>query len=105
MAKTASIHPGRWGRSLSWSWSQQVPPVALDIEKDGHASVLLIPWRGDEAYASRHHAGISGLEVIYAQEQSHPAGELAPHRLKLLLAVGARQQDARLAAFGTNHHP
>ncbi len=45
------------------------------------------------------------VEVVDAEEEADPAGRLLPDRRRLVVAVGAREQDAGLGAGWANHDP
>src|SRR5262249_47930484 len=85
--------------------SQQVPPVALEIQKHCKSTVGLIArWR-DEPDTSGDHALVSRIEVVNSQEHSDAAAKLLPHNACLRVAIGTRKQDAGLARMGANHDP
>ena len=86
-------------------WSEQIPPVPLEIQEHRNAAVWLIARRRDKLHAGRHHPLVSGLEIVDAQEQADPSGELLAHDACLPVAVGTREQDAGLPSGGTNDHP
>jgi hypothetical protein len=64
-----------------------------------------IARRRDEPYSSGNHALVSSIEVIDAQEHADATGELLAYNACLLVAVGAREQNACLARVRTNHDP
>ena len=52
-----------------------------------------------------NHSLVGGIEVIDAKEQTDAASELLAHTVRLVLAVGTREQNTGLASIGTNHNP
>jgi hypothetical protein len=56
-------------------------------------------------YAVGNQALIRSLEIVDAQKQTNAARELPADGAHLLLAVGTRKQDARLASDGPNDDP
>jgi len=86
-------------------WSEQIPAVALEIEEYRHAAVWLIArWR-DEPHAGSGHALEGRLEIIDPQEHADAPCELLSDDLGLLVAVGTREENARLASVGPDHDP
>jgi hypothetical protein len=48
---------------------------------------------------------LGNLEIVNSQEEADPTGELSAHDLLLLVAIGARKQNARHTACRANHDP
>lgn len=84
---------------------KQVPTVALDIQEYRHPSIRLNARGGNESDARSDHPGVHHFEIINAKEETDPAGKLFSNDRRLMLAIGAREQNAGAATDGTNNDP
>jgi hypothetical protein len=85
--------------------AQQVPPVSLNIQKDGDLSIRLNARGGDEPDPGLYHPRVRLVEIIDSQEETDPAGKLLANDRRLVLAVGACEQNAGNGPSGTNDDP
>ena len=72
----------------------QVPPIAGDVEEHGEPAVGLVARWSDELDTGSGHPGVRGVEVVDAEEEPDPAGDLAADSGRLVVTVGAGEQDA-----------
>ena len=71
---------------------QQVPPIAIQIDKDGHCAVWLVARLLGEAHAALPHGRVILLEIVGVEkEEDAPAG-LVADMLLLRRCDGPRQQ-------------
>ena len=78
--------------------TEQVPTVPFNIEENRQLSIRLDARGGDEPHAGSDHPRVHGLEIVDAEEETHPARELLADDRRLMLAIGARQKNAGAAA-------
>jgi hypothetical protein len=83
-------------------WPQEVPAVCLEIQKDCKSAVRFIARRRHELHTNGEHALVRRIEIVDAQEQPDATSELLPYDACLLVPIGAREENACLAAIGTN---
>jgi hypothetical protein len=85
--------------------AKQVPTVSLNIQEYCNLSIRLNARGGHESDARRHHARVRRFEIINTEEETNPAGELVANDRRLMLTVGAREQNAGATSGGTNDDP
>lgn len=84
---------------------QQVPTVSFDIQEYCHVSIGLNARGGNESYPRSDHPLVRHFEVINAEEEPDPAGKLLANDGRLMLAIGACEQNASGTSDGTNNDP
>jgi len=85
--------------------AEQVPTVSLNIQEYCHLSIRLNARGGHESDARRHHARVRRFEIIDTEEEADPAGKLFANDRRLMLAVGACEQNAGATSGGANDDP
>ena len=86
-------------------WTEQIPAVAFAVEEDGNPPIGLVPWFGDELDVVGQHSLPGRFEIVDAEEQPDPTGELRSDRRCLSVPVGSGQEQTRLGARRPNDHP
>jgi hypothetical protein len=84
---------------------KEVPAVSLKIQEYGHLSIWLNTRGGDEADARSDHPRVHHFEIVDAKEEPDSAGKLLANDRRLMLAIGACEQDAGASTDGTNDDP
>jgi hypothetical protein len=84
---------------------KQVPTVSFDIQEYCHLSIRLNARGGDESDTRSDHPRVRRFKIINAEEETDPAGELLANDRRLMLAVGACEQNASSTSDGTNNDP
>ena len=115
--RRARLAPGTWIRryrpgarspaarlapSAGPSRSQRLPAMSTNTATRPYGSVR---GNDDELDTRGHHPFERSLEVVDAQEEPDPSGRLLPDRRRLVVAVGASEQDAGLGAGRANDDP
>jgi hypothetical protein len=85
--------------------AEKVPPIASDVEEHGNASVGLRTRRSHELDPIGRHPQVGVIEVVNAEEETHPAGGLLPDNSSLVLSVGSCQQQAGGGTRRPDHDP
>ena len=85
--------------------TEQVPPVAGDVQEHGHPTVGLLAGCGHELDPVGCHPLERGIEVVDAEEEADPPRVPTSDDGRLLVAVCLGEQDARRRTGRPYHHP
>lgn len=85
--------------------SDQVPPIARDIQEHRDLSIWFDARTSDELDPGRDYAVVVRSEVVDVEKKANAAGVLVADHRRLLFAVGARQQQSGLRAGRAHHDP
>ena len=77
--------------------AEEIPQVAPGIPEHADAAVGLVADRPNHVAARVLDAGQGAVEVLDAQEQPDPAGELAADEGGLLVTIGAGEDESSAA--------
>lgn len=87
------------------SGSQEVPPVAVQVDKDGDASVLLDTRWSQDFDVSSYESFECRVKVINAKKEADPALCLITDALLLNLTIGLSEQQACLSTPRSHDNP
>jgi hypothetical protein len=85
--------------------AEQVPTVSFNIQEYGHLTIWLDARGGDESDPRSDHPRVRRFKIINTEEKTDPAGKLVANDRRLMLAVGACEQNAGATSGGANDDP
>ena len=92
-----------WG--VGSGGTNEVPPVASDIEEYGETSIILGARFCNELDPGTDHPVIDRIEVFNSEEEANASSYLGSYGRLLMVAVGTGQQEACLGVGGPDHNP
>jgi hypothetical protein len=85
--------------------AEQVPPVASHVAEHGDATVRLVARLAEELDPVVEHPTAGRVEVVDVEEEADAPGELPADHARLLVPVGAGQEQPGLRSRRTHHDP
>lgn len=74
-------------------WLEEVPPVAVEVFKDGDGAVGFVPRRLEEFDIVGLHAAVVAVEVVGVEEEEDAAGGLLADELLLVGSGGSSEKE------------